>query len=550
MTYTDEFAPRFSPGFIRTAECCIPFYRLIATMCLKPSYPALVLMALLSAVCSLSSSPTARAEPSAMEQLLQILSTKAVMTPEEVKTVKEALEKEKAEMRLKEEALEEKEKALAQREKDLAEKEKALQPKTAGAAPAAAPVSAAETTGISLRASYDEGFQLSTPDPDLFSLRIGGLLQTDYRYYDYDAKDPNKNRFDIRRARLLLGGTLYRYFDYKFEYEFQGSGSRNLLDAYTDVHVTPWASLRLGQGKEPFGLEQVTKDKNLYFAERSMGYYLTPQRDLGLMAHGSLFHDRINYGVGIFNGDGLDDASGGDQDSPEFAGRLVLAPFKTSGFDLLQDLQFGGSFTYCDIDRNNVQVQVKTTGLTTFFDVAAGAKFNVIRDAGEKKRYGVELGWAFGPLAVSSEYVELEFTDINTSAGSFNASMEDTYVALLWMLTGEHPRYRKGVFQPVRPRHNFLEGGWGALGLALRYDRFDAEPSVYDDLVVEGYSVRKAEAYSIALNWFLNPAVRLIIDATRTDFDKPLIIDHDPLSGELIYAKREDVLTGRFQLGF
>jgi phosphate-selective porin OprO and OprP len=518
-------------------------------MSLKVPSSSFLLMTLFLAFCSLSLSNTASAEPSAMEQLLQILSTKAVMTPEEVKTVRDALEKEKAELSLKEKEIEEKRKALVQWEKDLTEKEQALQSKTAGATPGAT-TAAAEPEGTPLRISYDEGFLLSTPDPDIFSLRLGGLLQTDYRYYDYDDNNPNKNRFDIRRARLLLGGTMYRYFDYKFEYEFQGSGSRNLLDAYTDVHVTPWTSLRLGQGKEPFGLEQVTKDKNLVFAERSMGWYLTPQRDVGLMAHGSVLEDRINYGIGLFNGDGLDDATGGDQDDLELAARLVLAPFKTSGYELFQDLQIGGSFTYSNIDRNNVQVQVKTTALTTFFDVASGAKFNVIRDAGEKKRYGLELGWAFGPLALSSEYVELEFTDITTSAGSFNASMDDTYVALLWMLTGERPRFKNGVFQPIQPYHNFLEGGWGALGLALRYDRFNAEPSVYDDLIVEGNSVRRAEGYTIALNWFLNPAVRLIIDATRTDFDKPLIIDRDPLSGELIYAEREDVLTGRFQLGF
>jgi phosphate-selective porin OprO and OprP len=486
-----------------------------------------------------------------MEQLLLILSTKAVMTQEEIKTVRDALEKEKAALRLKEKELEEKRKDLVKWEKDLTEKEQTLKPKTVEIAPTVAtPGEAAKPGGAPLQATYDEGFQLSTPEPDVFSLYLGGLLQTDYRYYDYDDKDPNTNRFDIRRARLLIGGTMYRYFDYKFEYEFQGAGSRRLLDAYTDVRVTPWTSFRLGQGKEPFGLEQYTKDKNLLFAERSMGFYLTPQRDLGLMVHGSLLEDRVNYGIGFFNGDGFDDATGGDQDDPELAARLVLAPFKTSGYELFQDLQLGGSFTYSDIDRNNVQVQVKTTGLTTFFEVASGAKFNVIRDAGEKRRYGLELGWAFGPLALSAEYVNLEITDITTSAGSFSTDMEDTYVALLWMLTGERPRFIRGIFQPVQPHNNILEGGWGALGLALRYDRFSAEPSVYDDLIVEGNSVRKAEAYTIALNWYLNPSARLIIDATRTEFDKPLIIDRDQLTGELIYAEREDVVTGRFQFGF
>jgi len=514
------------------------------------SVPTLVSVFLFFAFCSLSMTGTVRAEQSAMEQLLQILSTKAVLTPQEAKSLRETLEKEKAELNQKKLELEERKKALAKWEKELSEKERALQAEKPGTGQAAPPSAAAQAAGVPLQASYKEGFQLSTPDPDVFSLRIGGRLQTDYRYYKYDDRDPNKNRLDIRRARLLVGGTMYRYFDYKFEYEFQGAGSRRLLDAYTDTHVVPWISFRLGQGKEPFGLEQVTKDGDIFFAERSMSYYLTPQRDLGLMAHGSILGDSINYGIGLFNGDGLDDTTGGDEDKPELTARLVLAPFKNVGPNFLRDLQVGGSFSYCDIDRNNVQIHVQTTGLTTFFDVASGAKFNVIRDAGERKRYGLELGWAFGPLALSAEYINLDFTDITTSSGSFNADMESNYVAFLWMLTGEQPIFKNGVFQSIRPNHNFLEDGWGALGLSLRYDRFNATPSVYDDLIIQGNSVRRAEAYTIALNWFLNPSARLILDATRTQFDKPLIIDRDPLNGELIYTRKEDVLTARCQFDF
>ena len=100
--------------------------------------------------------------------------------------------------------------------------------------------------------------------------------------------------------RLLLKGNITNRFGYRFEYEFQGAGSRNLLDAYVDAHISPYASIRVGQFKEPFSLEQYTKDKNLFFAERSMGYYLTPGRDVGLMVHGSFWDDRINYGIGMF----------------------------------------------------------------------------------------------------------------------------------------------------------------------------------------------------------------------------------------------------------
>jgi DNA-binding transcriptional MerR regulator len=182
MTYTDRINLRFFPGFIRDTANCIPFSRYIASMSLKTPFSALVLMAISLAIFSLYLSKTASAEPSAMEQLLQILSTKAVMTPQEVKTVREALEKEKAELSLKEKELEERRKALVQWEKDLAEKQQALQPEkveTAPTSPTAAETSKPESSP--LQASYDRGFQLSTKDPDLFSLRLGGLLQTDYR---------------------------------------------------------------------------------------------------------------------------------------------------------------------------------------------------------------------------------------------------------------------------------------------------------------------------------------------------------------------------------
>ncbi|MBW2111329.1 MAG: hypothetical protein JRH00_07815 [Deltaproteobacteria bacterium] len=55
--------------------------------------------------------------------------------------------------------------------------------------------------GLPLEAVFDNGFWVRTREKDLFSMRIGTLLQTDYRYFSYDSsEDPDKNRFDIRRG--------------------------------------------------------------------------------------------------------------------------------------------------------------------------------------------------------------------------------------------------------------------------------------------------------------------------------------------------------------
>jgi len=489
-----------------------------------------------------------RAQDGALQQLVELLEKKRALTPAEAEAMRRVIARDQQRLLEKEQALEQREQELLHREQALAEKEPEKPERLLSEEEK--PTSKEEETGFALEAVYEDGFWLRTTEPDVFSLRVGGLLQGDYRYYDYDSEDPDKNKFDIRRARLFLQGWLTSHFEYKFEYEFQGAGSRRLLDAYGDVHLLPYLSVRLGQFKEPFSLEQVTKDKNIVFAERSMGYYLTPRRDVGAVLHASVWDDRVNYGLGLFNGDGEDDAAGGDVDEPEFTGRLVFAPFRTWGLSWLEDFQFGGSLGYARIDRNNVNINVKTTGLTTFFDVATSAKFNVIREADKRYRYGAELGWACGPFALAGEHIKVQYRDITTSADQFDVDLEDTYVSLLWMVTGERPTYKNGIFQPITPKRSLWRGGWGGIGLAVRYDLFKAGESVYDTLINEGDSVRKAEAYSLAVNWYLDPNIRLILDATRTNFDRPLKIDRDSITGESIFSDQEDVLTARFQFEF
>jgi phosphate-selective porin OprO/OprP len=518
--------------------------------------------------------PPSYAENRAFEQLLEIFEKKGVLTLEEVNMLKQTMTQELERLTDREREIESQERALLQREEELKKKEDALQ-KTAvirdradRAVDLGAPATAPETddkdkprqakssqdmeapAGSLLTAKYQDGLCLSTQDAGTFSLCIGSLVQTDYRYFHYDGADPNNNEFDIRRARLLLSGRLLQHFDYKFEYEFQGAESRNLLDAYVDILALPFASLRIGQFKEPFGLEQYTPDKNLFFAERSMGFYLTPGRDVGLMAHASLLKDAIDYYLGVFNGNGTDDSTGGDSDAPQITGRLVFAPFRNQGIAVVDDLQFGGSASYAKIDSNNVDIHVKTTGLTEFFDVSSNAKFAIIQNADQLTRYGAELGWACGPLALMSEYVHSYYKEVSTSSSEFNIKLHDYYIDLLWMLTGEHPAFGKGVLQPIKPLASVWDGGWGGIGLAARYDHWEADKGVYDDLVQPGNSVRKADAYTIALNWWLNSFARFILDFTRTDFDRPLLIDRNSRTGQAEYSDSEDVLTARFQFGF
>lgn len=483
-----------------------------------------------------------------MTELLDLLEKKGVITSSEGGRIKDAVAEDLKRLDARERLCDEREKALEQREKAIS---KDSSPVSAPVSPPASqPEEKKEEASLPLKVKYEDGLWFYGEDRDSFALRLGGTLQTDYRYFDYGDVDPQKNKFDIRRARLLVMGTMLKNLDFRFLYEFQGTGSRNLLDAYVNIKMVPELNLRLGQFKQPFGFEQYSLDENLYFAERSMGWYLAPMRDVGAMYYGELWNGLLDCRLGTFNGDGGDDATGGEVDDPVLTGRLAMTPFKFSGIPLLEKLQVGGSFNWGRIGRNNVDIHVKTTGMTPILDVTSNAKYNIILKAGTQTRTGLEAAWAYGPFLLSTEYVRLLFKDVETSADTFDIPMKDFYVSLLWMITGEEPHLYHSMLSTMRPKRDLFHGGWGALGLAGRYDRFEASESIYETLVTPGDSIRKATAYSLALNWYLSATTRFILDGTRTVFDMPLKIYRDSATGISLYSDYENVLTLRFQLHF
>lgn len=164
----------------------------------------------------------------ALEKLLTIFQEKGVITEAEVELVKETMAEERRQLLKKEEELEERQKRLVKWEEELTDKANALEAEKR-------PQEQGREAGIPLEATYRNGFCLQADELDLFTLCLGGLLQADYRYFDYVEDDPNKNEFDLRRVRLRVDGQALHHFDYKFEYEFQGAGSRNLLDPYVDA---------------------------------------------------------------------------------------------------------------------------------------------------------------------------------------------------------------------------------------------------------------------------------------------------------------------------
>jgi len=409
----------------------------------------------------------------------------------------------------------------------------------------------AEKEAREIKVSYDEGFRIGLQDRS-FEMSINGLIQTDYLMFQNNY--PINDDFDIRRARLFVEGRLFRDFSYHIEAELEGSSSSNrLVDAYINYDAVPWLQVRMGQFKEPFSFEQLSSDKNLLFTERSFGYYLTPGRDVGLMLHGSLYDEAIRYAVGVFNGDGTDAERRSQKDSKQLTGRLVLKPLQHLGPDALKTLQIGGSYSHSSLDTSDFNVQVKTPARTTFFTVQPRAKFHMTEDIDDLNRYGLELAYTFGPMLFMAEYFKNDYSGVTLSDDSkpFDFSMTAWYAGMLVMLTGEQPELQGGVLGKIRPRRNFdiRTGGWGAWGLALMYQQFNADKVTYESLVYEGYSVRKANSLTAALNWYLNNMMRFSLNYSRTKFDDPLFLGSND-NGRAYYRDTENSWLARLQLQF
>ena len=89
-------------------------------------------------------------------------------------------------------------------------------------------LSAAQTTRSSVSIDAD-GFQFRSAD-GAFRLKIAGYIQTDGRFYLDDVTNAGVDNLIVRRARPIIEGTIYNYFDFRLMPDF-GQGKPTIYEA-------------------------------------------------------------------------------------------------------------------------------------------------------------------------------------------------------------------------------------------------------------------------------------------------------------------------------
>ncbi|HLC20564.1 MAG TPA: porin [Candidatus Methylomirabilis sp.] len=369
-----------------------------------------------------------------------------------------------------------------------------------------------------------------------FKLIPTGRIHVDFRAYEAGARNlpvppattgtDLTNNFLVRRGRIGLLGTFYKYFDFFVEADF-AQGSAVLTDGYLDIHYWPELRLRAGQFKIPFSYEELLSDNSIDFVERSVADNLTPGRDLGAMLHGSLFGGVISYAGGIFNGSGQNTAD--TNDSKDVAARLVVYPFKQTDLALLRNLHVGADVAWGDQDSGQ-SLRGRTDGAFVFF--------NRINTRGDRLRYSGEVAYYTGPFTLYGEYIQSE--EERKGLGTGGRDLPDLfgrgwYVTTTYMLTGETKVPGQTVVPnrwatPVGP-----EPGWGAWELAARFAQLDFR--------ARDITGNRVNALTLGVNWYLTPNVKWLFNFVQNWFS-------DENRSEIIGEDASWEILTRLQLWF
>ena len=81
-------------------------------------------------------------------------------------------------------------------------------------------------------------------------ITLSGYAQTGYTYDDAEEKT---NTFDIKRIIFMADGKITDRWSCYFMYNFNSGG--NLLELYTEYHFLPQLTVRVGQFKTMFSIE-------------------------------------------------------------------------------------------------------------------------------------------------------------------------------------------------------------------------------------------------------------------------------------------------------
>lgn len=340
-------------------------------------------------------------------------------------------------------------------------------------------------------------------------IKMGGRMQFDVMWIHQD--DSLNNHFDahngaeIRRARIYTAGTIYKNIKFKFQVDFAGS-IVVIKDAFIQLTKIPViGNIRVGNFKEPFGLNMLTSSKYITEMERPLANAFDNDRNLGLMLFNQHYNKRLSWFTGYFYPSGNAGIYRGNRYDLVF--RLVGLPVYNVDEEY-KVLHLGASFAHQYHDNSEVSYNIRPEAHL------APKYLNLkIANVADINELNGEFLLIFNTLSLESEYT-VSYIKPSSSSTLTKSSYKffAYYGTLSWFLTGEHKNYvlSKTTFDKVTPKKNLgQDGGFGTIELSLRYSYIN-----FNDADLTGGIMNDITA---GINWYLNPAVKVAFNYVYSD---------------------------------
>ncbi len=327
------------------------------------------------------------------------------------------------------------------------------------------------------------------------SLRIVGRLFWDYA--DYGDGGPVLVAGDrITSARLGVAGKLTSTTDYLLQYEFRehfaGRDKTQLRYGVLTYKALNPLMFEVGQMNEPVGLEASTSQRANTFMERALPFTFVPFYHFGGAAY--YVKKPLFLHIGAFGRTYLNTVSDA---GTGVSSRIVysVADNDTSA------LHVGGSYFVRRPDSMSLRFAARPESAVTDSRLVDTRDIDFVESY---KGAGLEFAYVRGALSFQGEYLAAWPSRTGDRPDPF---FWGSYLYASYFLTGESRRYdsSRAAFNSIRPHHK----RFGAWETALRYSVLDL-----DSGEVEGGRERNT---TLALNWYINPKVRLMFNYIWVD---------------------------------
>jgi phosphate-selective porin OprO/OprP len=358
-----------------------------------------------------------------------------------------------------------------------------------------------------LQTEWKDGLRWTSPDGAV-SIALGHRIHYDLIFQRGEDEllaalgEELEDGAEFRRMRLSLSGTLHHVTAFKLQYDF-ATGSAVLKDGYVEFREIPGLDkIRVGQFKEPFGLEELTSSNYISFVERSLTSAFVPSRNTGIMTHDQ--RGPVAWAGGVFreaSDTGLSSGSG----EYNATARLFCVPWQDEEEVGLVHLAAAGSIRSPADDAFGLSERPENHMASRFVDTGTLAADRVTL-------LGFEGAVVYGRASLQGEYM---MASVSSLGGGDDPSFSGYYALGSYFLTRDHRSYKnsEGAFGRTKPRENFRAGtaGKGALELLARYSGVDL-----DDGTVTGGQLND---FTLGLNWYLTPNCRVMLNGVYADLE-------------------------------